>query len=318
MQSSTEQAQNRKAINSRMTQLLRDLENVANQIDETIDEVSRGRLKRKEQRLNLEYEEAGEQLLELDRESSDLNQQYVNLDQALPKIDFDEVMDEMDGLMRQFRRSSGGALLLVQESLLMAGEFCVRRVRDRLDIEPGKLKRLEAAFSFDCCSDQQGLLEQIAGQLNIEITAVTEVLTQIVIDKLCESVPSGGTVFLEIRKWDDVPCQVEVFDWFVHQFWQPLVARLGSLTKVKFIAVIVVDTELLPECLDLPCLLDQKIRFMQLPLRHWTAEDIQIWLESHMELTSSHSERIANRIHRASRGGVPDTVCTALRREFLH
>jgi hypothetical protein len=291
---------------------------------ESDDEVKKSRLKRSIDRIYEDMKRIEQEIREIEGQSSDPNRQYLNLEQLLPKLDFDEVMDDVDELVKAFRRDrKKDALLLVQENLAMAGDLCLLEVRERLKQVTGDFKHIPIEFSDASQFDSGGFLEGLAGYLDIPIEQTAMQLTQAVLDKLSGSVQSGSIVFLEIRKWDDVPCQEAVFTWFIDEFWQPLLQRVRLQTstcpKVRVVGVIVVDYELSPECFEHPCWKEesQAPTLLKLELRDWTADDVQNWLESYMGIGNPRSSQLAQRIHRGSRGGTPEVICTALRKEFL-
>lgn len=169
--------------------------------------------------------------------------------------------------------------------------------------------------------NEYGWLEQLGRYVGLETSSSPKELAKLVIEKLCQSVKSGSTLFLEIRKWDDLPCQEETLAWFMEYFWLPLVNCLNDRTKyprVKFIAAIVVDTELSPACFEKKCLCEEtSLRWLKLPLRNWTQEEIQEWLECYPGIGNPRSIKLSERFFKASKQGIPSMVCQALERELM-
>jgi hypothetical protein len=104
----------------------------------------------------------------------------------------------------------------------------------------------------------------------------------------------------------------------------PLVRCLEDKNKyprVKFVAIIVVDSELSANCFDLPCLCstpsESLFRWLKLPLRTWEQDDILEWLQSYPGVNGSHSVILSERIFKASLKGLPTLVSRALEKEFI-
>jgi len=261
-------------------------------------------------------------LEELRRRSRDRGCQYLTFKEDLPQIDFDEVMEEVRVLIRSFRQERGDVLLLLQESLSMSGDLCLRRVREEFKRGTGDFKPYDLEFYSGDDLNEYGWLEQLGRYVGLEASSKPEELAKLVIEKLCQSVKSGSTIFLEIRKWDDLPCQEETLAWFMEYFWSPLVDCLDDRTKyprVKFIATIVVDDELSSACFKQKCLCEETapFRWLKLPLRNWTQEEIQEWLECYPGIGNPRSIKLSERFYKASKQGIPSMVCQALEKELM-
>lgn len=317
----------RKNLNQRYHILVTEFEIVSQQIDETNDEVERSRLTRKSDNIYAELKAIDRELKQIDIKSSSPNIRYLSLEQDLPKIDFNEIMESIDQMIREFRKGAkGDALLLIQESFAMCGDLCIRRIQETLKQETGDFKHIEIEFSPEGYLDKIGFLNKLADYFNIDFTKAPEKFEQdfvkMIIEKICSSIQGGSILFLEVRKWDELPCQEDFFKWFITEFWTPLIVCLENITKtyrhVKFIAAIIADTEFSSDCLDLPCFSpqDNSFRMLSLPLKNWTFEEIQDWLECYPGLHNSRSSQLANRIYKASQKGLPQLVYTALMKEF--
>ena len=190
-------------------------------------------------------------LEELKRSSNDEGRQYLTFKEDLPKIDFSEVIDEIEALSKIFKKERGDALLILQESLSMSGDLCLERIRDEFKRGTGNFIHYELEFHSGESLNKHGWLEKLGRYFGFNINLNPEELAKSVIEKICEIAKSGSTFFLEIRKWDDLPCQKSTLSWFIEYFWKPLVYCLDNREKyprVKFIAAIVVEAELSDDC----------------------------------------------------------------------
>jgi len=265
-----------------------------------------------------------EKIAKQDRESNIPLRQCSMFANDLPKIDFRDAMDEIVELLKSFRNSRGDVLLLLQQHLAMAGDLCLRRIQDDLKQATGDFKFYKLGFHSGESLDENGLLNQLAGHLNLVQERDLELLADSIINKICNSVRSGSIIYLEIHKWDDFPFQRTTLSWFIQKFWIPLVTRLDDRAKyarVKFVAVIVVDSELSPDCFESPCLceLDKHnlFRWLKLTLRNWTQEEIQEWLETYSGIGNPSSNRQAKNIFSGSLQGIPSLVRQKLEQDLI-
>lgn len=266
--------------------------------------------------------EVDAKLKALDVASLDRNRQYLNLEEELQKIDFVEAKEAVERIVSKFDRNGGNASFLLQRNLQMAGRLCLLEIKDRLQSSTRDLKSFPIEFSADTELNHIGLLNRLASHLGIEPIAEPVEYSSSIQQAIVRSLQSGSVVLIEIHKWDALPLAIqrEVLCWFLEQFWQPLVAQLPTIattySKVRFITVLVVEDEIASDCLEYCCIHDEYDgqKLIDLPLQDWTENDILDWLD-YLGLPKQQSEGIAKRIHRASRG-IPELVCSALRREF--
>ena len=293
------------------------------QIEGELNEDNKDTLRTRRETTQKEMKEVWGRLEKLKRSSSDRGRQYLTFKEDLPQIDFYEVMSEVSALIQSFRRERGDVLLLLQESLSMSGDLCLQRIRDEFKRGTGNFMLYDLEFYSGEALNEYGWLEKLGEYFGLMASSRPEELAKSVIDKLCQSLKSGSTMFLEIRKWDDLPCQEETLAWFIEHFWTPLVECLNDRIKyprVKLIAAIVVDAELSPACFEEKCLCEietASFRWRQLPLRNWTQEEIQEWLECYPGIGNPRSINLSQRFFKASKQGVPGMVCQALERDLM-
>jgi Caspase domain/inactive STAND/Effector-associated domain 9 len=313
----------KRELEKRYANLTTKYQSLGEQIEGELNSDDRFTLQERRKLVKREMDEVWESLQGLRRSSDDRTQQYLTFKEDLPKIDFDEVMDGIDDLIQSFRTERGDALLLLQESLSMSGDLCLQRIRDEFKSKTGNFRFYELEFYSGEELNDYGWLHGLSGYFGLTVGSKPEELAKLVIEKICQSVKSGSTIFLEIRKWDDLPCQEDTLAWFMKHFWIPLVQCLDDRTaypRVKFIAVIVVDDELSPACFAESCLAENQVvpfRWLNLPLRNWREDEIQEWLETYPGIGNPRSINLSNRFFKASKKGVPSLVCHALEKELL-
>ena len=307
-------------LNKEYAKLVAKYELLGEQIGGELNEDNRETLNIKRETIKRKMNEVWSKLEERRRKTSNRGSQYLTFKENLPQIDFDEVMDEVDKLIKCFRQDRGDVLLLLQESLSMSGDLCLQRIRDAFKCKTGDFRSYELEFYLGNDLNEYGWLDQLGRYVDLTGSNPEE-LAKSVIEKLCQSVKSGSIILLEIRKWDDLPCQEETLAWFMEFFWIPLVSRLDNRTKyprVKFIAAIIVDTELSPACFEQNCLCEEiPLRWLKVPLRNWTQAEIQEWLELYPGIGNPRSINLSQRFFKASKQGIPSMVCQALERELM-
>jgi inactive STAND len=260
----------------------------------------------------------------LQRKSENPRLKYLSFTDDLPKIDFSEAMNEVRDLIESFGSDRGNALLLVQDNFLKAGDLCLKRIRDELKSKTGDFKPYIVDFNIVESFTEHFWLELLARQVGLEHERELDSLAESVIDKLCNSVRSGSVILLEIHNWDVLPSQKETLASFLEKFWIPFVSRLKNGVqhpRVKFIAVIVVESELSSFCFDAPCLCnpqeDDTYWWSRLTLRDWTQEEIKEWLEIYPGIGNPRSISQAERIFRISKQGVPNLVKQRLQTDLI-
>jgi hypothetical protein len=314
----------KKDLEKRYAKLQAQYESLSIQIEGELNADNLCTLETRQCAIKKELESTWDKLEVLEKSSDDAPRQYLNFKEDLPKIDFEEVMMEINGLIKSFKQERGDALLLLQGRLPMAGDLCLQRIRDEFKAKTGDFKDYKLEFYAGGDLNEYGWLHTLSGYFGLVVEdSRPKDLATLVIQKICQSVRAGSTIFLEIRKWDDLPCQEKTLAWFMQNFWIPLVQCLDDRTtyqRVKFIAVLVVDEELSSDCFIGSCLDEGPVvpfRWLKLPLCYWTQDEIQEWLESYPGVGNPHSLTLAKRFFKSSMGGMPRLVCDALEDELL-
>jgi hypothetical protein len=268
--------------------------------------------------------EVNRKLGQLGATTGDPNRRYTELTSFLPHLDFKKVKAIVE---RIFDPDAAGmaALLLAQESNVMAGEACVERIRAIIRSRVGKeVQPYPVAIGPGVRPDEWGLLDRFASYFGAEPHADIEVFAQRIVERIAGTVTSGRVVFILVRMWENLTPQERILPWFMESFWRPLVRKLPEITethrRVRFIAVILADS-LLPRESLAPFLWDEAAEFngeliVELPLQNWSQEEISGWLAEYYELDAAEADRVARLTYEASRSGIPQMVCSRLERYF--
>jgi hypothetical protein len=265
-----------------------------------------------------------ERMKELNEPSLLTNRRFLDFKENLPKIDFQEAVDEIDNILRSINKGDrGDILILIQESLRFSGNLFLQRIHDdlRRSTCEGNFNYQKIGFHSGDELNEYAWLEKIAVYFDCSIVLDPMILANAVIEKICQSTRSASILFLEIHKWDELPCQEKTLAWFLKNFWIPLVSRLDNREKykrVKFIAVVVAGSKLEYPCFQEPCLCETvQFRWREIFLRNWTKDEIQSWIEDYAQVQSPRSETLSQSIFRASDNGIPRLVRSGLEDEFL-
>jgi uncharacterized protein YoxC len=204
----------------------------------------------------------------------------------LHRIDFAKVTKNVGEICQQLENQEGAALFLLQNSQAMGGKWGVRTIKDRLQDLGTWYPPLEFAFSPHQTVNSRDFLCAVAQKFNgsmdydTESKLVTELIKKIY-GALC-----GGQVFLIQIEIPYLDAKSTFLEWFVDQFWCPLVRQLPLVGEtsplVKVFAVITVRGTVhkacLPEHLCCPKRQFHSEKVLNLPLQKWTEAEIRNWL----------------------------------------
>jgi inactive STAND len=241
-----------------------------------------------------------------------------NWEDNLYRIDFAKVAKDLGKICGQLEDQEGAALFLLQNSQAMGGKWGVQTIRNRLQGLGTWYPPLEFVFSQHQTVNPMDFLCALAQKFDSQIgqsheTRIISDLIEKIYGALC-----GGHVFLIQIEIPYLDAKSTFLDWFIHQFWHPLVRQLPLACEtsplVKIFAVITVrgavDKACLPDHLCCPKQKFDQEKVLKLPLQKWTEADIRNWLvkfsglmsPAAAGLTRTEVENIAQSIHRVSDG----------------
>ncbi|BCM92640.1 hypothetical protein IAD21_04522 [Abditibacteriota bacterium] len=217
------------------------------------------------------------------------NQRHLQFQQYLLEIDFTDVRQTLDDVLRCFESGDGegGAIVFVaKESYRLCGDLCLNIVREKLKLVDPTLNPRTIKFRFGM--DVGNMLEELSRLFGVEPVRTDLIAwTQELVRRISSSSDGGGMVLIELKSCNYLEPQQHVLQWFFANIWQPLVdarsQKLASAVSVTFIVVMTWDTDVAPTCLPSElCCFDigrfQNGHILQLPLNHWTESDIRKWL----------------------------------------
>jgi inactive STAND/Effector-associated domain 9 len=240
---------------------------------------------------------------------------FNNWEDNLHRIDFSKVTRKLGEICQRFEDQEGAALFLLQNSQAMGGKWGVKTIKNRLQELGTWYPPLEFVFSQHQTVNPTDFLCAVAQKFDGQMSQDPE--PQIIIDliKKIYGALCGGHVLLIQIEIPYLDAKSTFLDWFVHQFWCPLVRQLPMIGTtsplVKVFAVITVrgnvDKACLPEALCCPKQQFHSEKVLKMPLQKWTEADIRNWLVKFSRLMSvGHTrlqiEQIAQSIYRVSNG----------------
>ncbi len=319
-----------------LTQLWEDYAAAYGQLGQALDAVTRQRIKRQIEDLDIEIAELDEKirLCELGAVQATAQQRRKHLESAIPKINFTEVFETLAQITERAQAEQGGAaLLMLQNAHAMGGELCMGRVKRLLSEETSDFRHYEIGLTSGDRLDPWTVMRRLGGYLGCappEAEASPLQLqdyVQSLRSTLEGSVQCGSIVLLEIRTWDHHTLPTVFLPWFVRDFWTPLVQRLPDIARknplVTVICIIVAHTPVPMADFDpaLQCCDDtfDPTKLLPLPLRCWEQVEIYDWLLRYSGLSApeigveaAQFAAMAERIYLAAGNGQPMSVRQAL------
>ena len=320
-----------------LAQLGDELAALGSDIETTSREVDRLPLEKAAERALANIERVERQLSELDAEDSDQGIRDRGLEKRLQKINFTKAKEAASSIRDQLNKDGGSVLFFLQKSKKQMGHYCVEEVINVImgdQIIDGRVEGAYRRIPVDLGSaisqyDECEFLMRLASYFNVEASTDLKALSQALRQKIRGLIDEGTTIFLEIKSVDDLLEQEAFLDWFVHQFWKPLIDEVMAVSKKyksKFIVALIADSQILTDCSPAYFCDGESFdcyKLLELPLPNWTIEDIQLWLNRFQSLspkmknkTEEERDRFVQKLHRDSEG-TPESICVSLREHFL-
>lgn len=260
-----------------------------------------------------------------------------SLTQYLQKIDFSEARKAASAVKDILHRDGGFALFFLQKSKRQMGKFCLHEIhdeimRDRM-IAGGQFAGSHNRFCTDLSSaisqnSEIEILTRIGGHFGVNEIAEIDELSQTIIERILSALERRAYIFLEIRGIDEFFEDQAILEWFVEDFWRPLVEKAKTSVeknKSRFVVFLMADSHLYSVAPQ-SCFCDVQgfdcCKVLELPLPNWTEEEIYDWLIDFRALSSNLEQkteqeigRLAARIYRNSEG-TPESICVSLQELF--
>lgn len=313
--------------NSGLARKQEDLAAIDAQLAGSLSKVDELKLNRAAENLLSEIEELEKKLSEMDAKDDNSNVRHLHLEKSFQKIDFSKAKKIARSINDKLSNDSGAILLFLQRSTKQKGSYCINEVLDLLvsDRKIGEdILGDFRPYPVDLGSPISEFNEiEFSRRLASHLDSDSEKCLPSIIEKLCSSLRGGSTVFIRIESWDSVTDQENFLDWFLEEFWQPLISELNSVfnefSRIRFIVALIAKRQVF-DCSSLTssfCTEDafEPCKAIELPLPNWTIDDIRTWLINNQGLSNSDSEKFASQIHGESEG-TPDTICSILEKKY--
>jgi hypothetical protein len=330
----------RQFYTKQLAQLEEELAAVEDDLETAATERDRLRLSKDAESLLKKIDEFEAKLAECDAESETPAVRDRGFEKALQKLDNHQAKAIAAQICQKLNQEGGAVLFFLQKTKKQMGHFCLEEVLQVLlgdQIVDGQVMGAYRRIPVDLDSaisrfDEVEFLIRLASYLNLEAVQDIATLQQQIRETIRTSIDEGTTIFLEIKSLDDLLEQANFLDWFIEEFWKPLIDEVSAVSqkfKSKFIVALVADSEIL-DCTspDYPaayfCEGDvyDCYKLLDLPLPDWSEDDIYDWLVRFRTLSpilktedTLGLQRRANRIHRNS-DGIPQLVCANLQELF--
>jgi hypothetical protein len=297
----------KKMLQAQLDALIVDYESVYQQLSHTRDKADRNQLQRKADDLFEQMERVEAQLNQCQSSHTTYNDYYKNWEEHLPQINYSQASKLFNRIFDHFGEKGGAVFFLLQNCHPMGGKWCMEKIKASLK-DKGVWSPRAVGFAAWEQPNPTDFIQRLGTSFNLEDnTSSVEVATQRLIDKIYNSLQIDSTVFLEIRLFS-LDSKSDFLAWLISQFWVPLISRLRlirqELPLVKFVAVMVVETEM-PPCRS-PALFYQEgkltsKKIIELKLGNWTEKEIRTWLYRYSGLAMPHVGRTPREIEQMSR-----------------
>jgi len=235
----------------------------------------------------------------------------------LAKINFNAARGQIDPRCEELKNNGGALSLIVEKSHNYMGDLLIEEVRDRFKNGKPNFKSVLLDPESGGWSDNQGLLINIAQELNIAIEGINLTL-EYLIEKIDQQCCPGRTFFFELLNWDVLGegGQEEMLRWFYSCFWNSLITRRLQIEtrakKVRFISTVNSRDSLnIEDFFDLNC-----SELIKVEACLWQEEEIDSWLTEYGQFPSNNELRgEVRKIMRRSEG-LPLSVYNLLLKRF--
>mgnify|MGYP001797067744 FL=1 len=286
----------RQFYTKQLAQLEEELAAVASDLETAATERDRLRLEKETEGLLTKIDDLEEKLKECDAESETPAVRDRGFEKALQKLDFHKAKATAALIRQQLNQEGGAVLFFLQKTKKQMGHFCIEEVLQVLlgdQIVDGQIMGAYRRYSVDLDSaisrfDEIEFLIRLASYFNLEESQDLKILQQQIRETIRASIDEGTTVFLEIKSLDDLLEQANFLEWFIKEFWKPLIDEVSAVSqkyKSKFIVALVADSEILDGTLpDYPAsyfcdgTAYDCYKMLDLPLPDWLESDIFDWL----------------------------------------
>ena len=298
------------------------------QKSKTIDDINQISLNETIKQLEAEMQSVQAEIDQLRKPQQSSAQNYRQATRAwqdeLHKINYANVNSTLNTVFGKLQGQERTALFVLRKSRSMGGEWCIRKVKQRITSELGILVApCNISFAPHQTAEPIAFLNSLAERFRIETTATSTNLTSTVecmTDSIVKSLARGSILLMEINLYA-LNTQNSFLEWFVNTFWLALVRRLSSVPlqkEIRLLAIVSVRGSIPRNCLP-TTLCCKKTNFtgskiLELRLQSWTADEICNWLVRFSgltqytdQLTDDDISQIAQTIY-DSTDGIPKDV----------
>jgi inactive STAND len=221
----------------------------------------------------------------------------------LHRIDYGSAKEMINKSLKPISEKSGSALFLIQQSREYCSHYCIQHLRNYLE-EYGTLNRpyiIEFSHWDSPCPEL--FLNKLGEELKVEISSVTAIDTEAVIDAFAQVLRQCNILFLQVSlvlvETDDA-----FLNWFINNFWCALINRLPTLSRhnpcINLIGIVSIGGTLSQGAIQCGC--EDKI--FRLPQEKWQEADILRWLRKFSGVAKSDEsfQKLSKSIFAVSQG----------------
>lgn len=228
-----------------------------------------------------------------------------------------------DDILVRFKSEPGDSLFVFQDANDFLGDRYLEYLKSQ--IQDSRIGCCSSPCQFGFLTSQPSSIEflsEFARRFNIEKLPLQDLSINLILDGIQGVLESCTIFFMEVNLSDfDKNC--EFIDWFIHQFWQPLLDRVDRVRQKNplfvCIGAVTLDSELdeafvnkmrfsLSDCPD---------RFVVFEREAWEEEEIRNWMTrySGIPLPYEEREKLTQSVWKYQKG-IPSRAEEKLRKEL--
>ncbi len=228
-----------------------------------------------------------------------------------------------DDILMKLQFEPGDSLFVFQDANDFLGERYIKYLDSQL--KNSKIGCCSPPCQIGFLKSQPNSLEflaEFARRFEVERIPSQDLSAEVVLDGI-QGVLEGCTIFFVEVNLSDFDENCEFIDWFVHQFWKPLLDRVDRIRQKNppfvCIGAVTLDSELEEEFWDRmrASISDCPDKFVVFEREVWEKDEIRNWMTrySGIPLPNDEHERVVQSVQQYQKG-IPSRAEEKLRKEL--
>jgi hypothetical protein len=244
------------------------------------------------------------------------------LDEVMHLINFIRLRDFLAYGDEHYTQDGFAALCAIQQSEAFGGEWCLKRILSWLETGGKPAKYIPISPISNEALDELMIRSRLAKEFGLGRLDDATPGAEAIIQKICGSFHQDRRILIRIQRCDEF--QDETWTWMMNDFWRCFIREFQQSKirlRVRVMVLLMTDLQIASpvfaaHCCDSTAYHPEKIT--SLPLDPWTKPELLGWLGDHWgyNRTDAQLEELAEKIHRASNGGMPLLIYSLLKKRL--